>query len=146
MRKIKYAVVHWSASYQATTVEDIRRWHVNGNGWSDIGYHRIILYPKSKNQYWHELVKLGRPEEKAGAHVYPPPGVTRESLGICVVGGSDYKLHPLQKEAIRHTVIILAARFGFSVSATKCHRDFAPTQCPGDEIYHIVTQLREAYA
>tara|TARA_R110001632_G_scaffold174521_1_gene294103 strand:+ start:521 stop:721 length:201 start_codon:yes stop_codon:yes gene_type:complete len=44
MRKIDKIIVHCSATpqFKDFDVEDIRDWHVNGNGWSDIGYHYII--------------------------------------------------------------------------------------------------------
>lgn len=39
-----YIVLHCSATRadQNITTDDIRSWHVNDNGWSDIGYHWVI--------------------------------------------------------------------------------------------------------
>ena len=44
MRKINKFIVHCSATRegQDVTVETIRKWHVEGRGWSDIGYHFYI--------------------------------------------------------------------------------------------------------
>jgi hypothetical protein len=46
MRKedVKYIIVHCSATPEGRDVkaEEVRRWHVEENGWSDIGYHWII--------------------------------------------------------------------------------------------------------
>lgn len=55
---------------------EIRDWHINKNGWSDIGYH----YVNRRNG----LIEIGRPIEVAGAHV---KGHNYDSIGICMVGG-----------------------------------------------------------
>jgi N-acetyl-anhydromuramyl-L-alanine amidase AmpD len=57
-------------------VKEIRDWHVNGNGWSDIGYHYVIRR--------NGEVEVGRPESVAGAHTR---GSNSNSIGICLVGG-----------------------------------------------------------
>ena len=43
MRKIDKIIVHCTATPEGrhTTVEDVRRWHLD-RGWSDIGYHFLI--------------------------------------------------------------------------------------------------------
>ena len=56
--------------------ETIRDWHVNGNGWSDIGYHYVIKR--------NGLVEAGRPVSISGAHA---KGHNADSIGICLVGG-----------------------------------------------------------
>lgn len=57
-------------------VAEIRRWHVQDNGWRDIGYHWLIDRDGT--------ILPGRPEEKAGAHTR---GQNMESIGICLIGG-----------------------------------------------------------
>ena len=44
MRIINEIIVHCSDTPEGRNdkAEDIRRWHVNGNGWSDIGYHYVV--------------------------------------------------------------------------------------------------------
>lgn len=49
----------------------------DGNGWSDIGYHYVILRDGT--------VEFGRPLERSGAHV---AGHNATSVGICLVGGA----------------------------------------------------------
>ena len=43
-RKIERIIIHCSATREGQDVktETIKDWHVNGNGWSDIGYHFVI--------------------------------------------------------------------------------------------------------
>ncbi|WP_067518578.1 N-acetylmuramoyl-L-alanine amidase [Endozoicomonas ascidiicola] len=76
--KTNYIVIHCSATRadQHINTDDIRRWHMNDNGWSDIGYHWVIERDGS--------VQQGRDVDVQGAHVR---GHNHESVGICMVGG-----------------------------------------------------------
>ena len=57
-------------------VTEIRRWHVKGNGWRDIGYHHQIGRGGEH--------AVGRPETAIGAHV---TGRNNGTIGICLLGG-----------------------------------------------------------
>jgi hypothetical protein len=72
-RKVDKIIVHHSASPQDTTVAQIRDWHVNGNGWSDIGYHYIILADGT--------LERGRNINRTGAHC---KNKNKGSIGICL--------------------------------------------------------------
>jgi N-acetylmuramoyl-L-alanine amidase len=74
MRKIKHIVVHHNGK-AGRTIEDIRRTHVRGNGWADIGYHWV----QHENGAWLR----GRPESRAGAGV---EGLNAHAIHVCVVG------------------------------------------------------------
>lgn len=76
--KVDKVIVHCSYTYPDMDigVDTIRDWHVNGNGWKDIGYHYIIRRDGS--------VEQGRDENTPGAHV---AGHNNDSLGICLIGG-----------------------------------------------------------
>lgn len=78
MRTINWIVIHCSATPEGRDVrtETIKKWHVDDNGWSDIGYHYVIELDGS-------LVE-GRKEEKQGAHA---KGYNSNSIGVCYVGG-----------------------------------------------------------
>jgi len=78
--------------------KEIRDWHVNGNGWSDIGYHWVIRRDGT--------IEAGRPEEKSGAHV---KGHNSDSIGIVWVGTN--KIEDKQLDALVTKVKELCCRF-----------------------------------
>jgi len=80
MRKIKQLIVHCSATRPNMDigVDQIRTWHVEERGWSDVGYHYVIKRNGS--------IEKGRDEEVAGAHA---KGFNQTSIGICLIGGLD---------------------------------------------------------
>lgn len=55
MRKIDEIIVHCSATPEGRDVSmaDIRRWHVEERGWSDVGYHFVVTLDGT--------VHIGRP-------------------------------------------------------------------------------------
>tara|TARA_R100000544_G_scaffold23973_2_gene12055 strand:+ start:377 stop:799 length:423 start_codon:yes stop_codon:yes gene_type:complete len=73
-----YIVIHCSATKEHMDVDAalIRKWHVNENGWRDIGYHYVIRR--------NGEVEIGRNTADTGAHA---SGYNHKSIGICVVGG-----------------------------------------------------------
>lgn len=81
MRDIDTIIVHCSATSANHDVrsKDIKRWHTQDNGWSDIGYHYVICRDGA--------VERGRPVSRAGAHVR---GHNDKSIGVCLAGGTDY--------------------------------------------------------
>lgn len=145
MRTIRRVVVHWSVTDKKTTVQDLRRMHVIGNGWSDIGYHRVILHPDSDEHIshpseWWQLVKLGRPIDRIGAHAL---GHNSDSIGVVVVAHPSYGLDPLQEEALKRTVDTLCRRYGLDPKkAVYGHKDLNATACPGPQIYKIVQGIK----
>lgn len=127
MRKIDKIIVHCSATPEgkAFTVQQIRDWHVKGNGWRDIGYHFVV--------YLDGSVHNGRPVGQIGAHC---SGHNAHSIGVCYVGGEvadgshkpkDTRT-PIQKTALRQLLKKLKAQYpGARIYG---HRDFAPKACP----------------
>lgn len=80
MRDIDRIIIHASATRpdQNITAKNIKRWHVEDRGWSDIGYHYVIKRDGT--------LEKGRDIKNAGAHVY---GYNEGSIGVCLVGGVD---------------------------------------------------------
>jgi N-acetylmuramoyl-L-alanine amidase len=91
VRRIDYLIFHISVS-DCGDADEIRRWHIDGNGWDDIGYHWVILNPyKDQDSFVNKRpvilddgrIESGRPFNTPGAHV---AGYNWNSIGICFVG------------------------------------------------------------
>ena len=124
MRKINGIVVHCSDSPddRRVTVDDIRRWHVKDNGWSDIGYHFVIERGG--------VVKPGRPVEKPGAHV---AGHNEDTIGICLEGRNRFDSE--QMEALWFLVDDLLLQYGHAETNVCGHRDLDPRKtCPNFDV------------
>jgi len=77
-KKTEMIVVHCAATKPSMDIgyKEIRKWHVEDNGWDDVGYHYIIKRDGT--------VEVARAEAFQGAHA---PAVNSKSIGICLVGG-----------------------------------------------------------
>lgn len=121
MRKISEIILHCSdtPAGREVTVDDIRRWHVDERGWSDIGYHYVV--------YLDGTVHEGRPEAIQGAHCR---GHNKQSIGICYIGGGSGKdtRTEEQKEALVDLLLILKTKY--PDAKIHGHRDFSNKQCP----------------
>lgn len=76
--KTDYIVIHCAVTPNGDNrfdIEDIRRWHVQNNGWDDVGYHYVITVDGR--------VQTGRNINEVGSHV---KGFNNVSLGICLIG------------------------------------------------------------
>ena len=126
MRQINKIIVHCSATRegQDIPVETIKKWHIEGRGWSDIGYHFYI----DINGNIHK----GRDIAKIGAHC---KGQNRNSIGICYCGGveADGKTPKdtrtiEQKDALVSVLRTLKAMYPKAVIHS--HSDYANKACP----------------
>jgi len=129
-RKIDKIIVHCSATRegQHIDVDTIRDWHVNGRGWSDIGYHYVI--------YLDGTVHPGRPLQRSGAHT---KGQNSNSIGICYIGGveTDGKTPkdtrtPEQKAALDNLLFVLTDIF--ANTTIHGHNEFAAKACPSFDV------------
>tara|TARA_B100000902_G_scaffold379514_1_gene413920 strand:- start:400 stop:822 length:423 start_codon:yes stop_codon:yes gene_type:complete len=125
MREITKVIVHCAATPEGRDVktEEIKRWHTEERGWSDIGYHWVVELDGSINE--------GRSEDINGAHCR---GHNSDSIGICYVGGSDSEGNPKDTRTEGQTDALVtlikeildrhpdAEVFG--------HRDFSSKACP----------------
>ena len=77
-KKTDSIIIHCAATKSSMDIgyEEIRTWHVDQNGWDDVGYHFII---RRNGQ-----LEKARPEGYSGAHA---PSYNGRSIGICLVGG-----------------------------------------------------------
>lgn len=126
MRKINEIIVHCTATPEGKDVKasDIRRFHVEGKGWRDIGYHYVVDLDGS--------VEPGRDESIAGAHC---KGHNSNSIGVAYVGGvaKDGKT-PMdtRTEAQKRSLIELLKCLleKFPGAKIYSHREFANKACP----------------
>lgn len=125
MRKINKIILHCSATPEGRShsLDDFRRWHVDGNGWKDVGYHFIIDIDGS--------IYAARSLNQAGAHTI---GHNTDSIGVCYVGGVDADMKPkdtrtdAQKESLDQLLTYLSYRFDASISG---HNDYTNAKaCP----------------
>jgi len=126
MRPINKIIIHCSSTPEGKdyTVEQIRQWHIQGNGWRDIGYHFVI--------YRDGSVHEGRPITVVGAHC---KGLNARSVGICYVGGcaADGKTPkdtrtPAQRAAL--VALVRKLRSQFPGTTVHGHNEFANKACP----------------
>tara|TARA_R110002020_G_scaffold7771_3_gene32231 strand:+ start:4687 stop:5118 length:432 start_codon:yes stop_codon:yes gene_type:complete len=126
MRQINKLIVHCSATREGhnVPVETIRKWHMEGRGWSDIGYHFYIDLEGN--------ISKGRDIARMGAHC---KGHNRNSIGICYCGGveADGKTpkdtrNYQQIEALLCVLRTLKAMY--PEASIHSHNDFANKACP----------------
>ena len=125
MRKIDKIIIHCSATVEGVNVSTstIKRWHVQGRGWSDIGYHYIIPLDGE--------IEYGRELARSGAHC---KGENENSIGICYIGGlSDKKRAKdtrteAQKEALVN--ILKTLTHIYPKATIHSHFEYANKACP----------------
>ena len=145
MRKITEIFIHCSATkpnwmYESTAdqkVAEIRRWHVEENGWKDIGYHFIIDRDG-------DTVK-GRPIERAGAHA---KNHNANSIAICLIGGwggsatDQFEEHftKLQEESLLKLLDDLTPKF--PDAKIRGHNEVANKGCPCFTVSEFIDDRR----
>ena len=141
MRKVTKIVVHCSDSNWGD-VNEIRKWHVQGNGWSHIGYHYLIHngYPSFNSLStgllldWDGLVVNCLDEELSGIHV---KGMNFSSIGVCLIGKT--KFTDKQMTNLKQLVQSLMFKYHLNVSDVLGHYE-TPTgaaqgkTCPNIEM------------
>lgn len=123
--KIKKIILHHSATPQKMDigVDEIRRWHVDGNGWRDIGYHYVIRRDGT--------IEKGRADDEPGAHAR---GHNMGSLGVCLVGNGSFAIS--QWCALKSLLTVLMVQHeGADIIG---HCDVGNTDCPGFDVAEIV--------
>jgi len=140
MRDINKIIVHCTATREGAPVslDTVRRWHLE-RGWSDIGYHYLILLDGT--------IERGRPEHIQGAHV---KGYNRNSIGVSYVGGVDRELNPKdtrtqdQKDSLHNLLSNLMA--SYEDATLHGHNEFTKKACPSFDVskeYDYIINLYE---
>lgn len=134
MRPINEIVVHctathpgwWSSKTVNQKIAEIRRWHIEERGWSDIGYHFLIDRDGK--------VGLGRPVERVGAHVF---GRNENTIGVSLFGGYDsaetdsFDKNYTDKQADSFKELLIKITSQHKIKIISGHNQYAAKACPG---------------
>lgn len=156
MSALNRAIIHHTAGpgdYNVSNINDskakvraIQNYHMDVNGWSDVGYH--FLFDKLGNSFEGRRNSINKSQRPRGAH----DGVNTNSFGFSALG----YYHPPYNHAFTQAqqnamwdVIAWRMPDGYSpygdgsyggntVGYLDGHRDARATACPGDIIYNSV--------
>jgi hypothetical protein len=134
VRKWQYIVLHHSGE-EGGGYASIDRYHREGRGWDECGYHFVIGNGSETGD--GEIEVGGRwLQQKHGAHTKPPghPEYNEDGLGICLVGNFDESQPTARQiEACRRLLAYLQARCDVPAAGIITHGDAegAKTNCPG---------------
>ena len=149
-----HLIIHHSATSNtsanwAATVRSIWDFHVNTNGWSDIGYNWLV----DPNGVLYE----GRGDGIQGAHFC---GTNGNTMGVCMLG--NFTSASPSAEALATLTTLLAWKscdedidpLGTSLHNSSNsilmnisgHRDGCSTACPGNQFYPTLPQVRNGVA
>jgi hypothetical protein len=166
---VHFAIVHhtagsnsYTASQSAGIVRSIYLYHVQGNGWNDIGYNFLV----DKYGQIFEGRYGGMTRAVIGAHAM---GFNVGSAGVSVIG--NYSAATVTPAARAALVSLLAWRLDLAhvdpnsrvvrvstgnpryppgtavtLNAVSGHRDTYPTSCPGTSLYAQLPAIRTAVA
>ncbi len=151
---VSHLIVHHSAgtnvsSDWAGVVRSIWDFHVNINGWSDIGYNWLI----DPNGVLYE----GRGDNILGAHFC---GTNSKTMGVCVMGdftdiepttGARTMLQNLLSWKICDIDVdpegtAFHSSSGMILHHISGHQDGCATACPGDSFYPLMPEVRMGVA
>ncbi|MDE2312991.1 MAG: N-acetylmuramoyl-L-alanine amidase [Elusimicrobia bacterium] len=138
--------IHHTAGPQTMDLKDtlrevrfIQDFQQNGRGWDDIGYHFLIDGAGN--------IIEGRPVNAVGSHV---KGFNDGNIGIAVMGyfspPVNDELTKAQLGALVALIRYLHGRYGIAFSEVKGHRDYERTECPGDNVYNLLPEIRKEAA
>jgi hypothetical protein len=147
---VTHLIVHHSAGVNtssdwAAVVRGIWDYHVNSNGWDDVGYNWLV----DPNGVLYE----GRGDDVRGAHFC---GNNTNTQGVCMMGTyiddvpteeamttlKEYLAWKSAKDNIDPTAVSNHVPSAEDIPQVAGHRDGCNTSCPGDMLYASMGQLR----
>src|SRR3990167_627826 len=136
LHRIRAVVIHHSATPRSATFESIKQYHTRDKGWTDIGYHYVILGDGT--------LRYGRTLPRMGAHAI---GRNIDTVGVCLVGDNTKPSEawvPEQLATLRR--LLEALRLVFPGIILLRHADaYAQhkTECPGISDKALTELLRD---
>jgi N-acetyl-anhydromuramyl-L-alanine amidase AmpD len=123
-RAVHTLFIHCSASDRPEhdDVAVMRDWHVNGNGWSDVGYHYYVKRDGT--------IQPGRPLERTPAA--QGDGYNAGTIAVCFGGLTKSRFTPDQFRAGAGLVRAIADAYGERGVKIRVrgHREVYPKECP----------------
>lgn len=134
MRTVDAIIVHCADTPVTMDIgySEIRHWHVDLNGWNDVGYHFIIRRDGT--------VENGRDIDVPGAHA---KGHNSKSIGVCLVGGKGADGAPeanftlAQYQTLNALVARLRHEHGGDIKVIG-HRDVSEKACPSFNVQALL--------
>lgn len=136
-KPVPFYVIHHTVSPHCTTksecskqMRNIQNWHMDGNGWSNIGYSFLI----GEDGRIYE----GRGWETVGAHSY---GYNRRSVGIAFIGTFTNGLPKSLALIAAKELISCGVRLGYVTNDYSIvgHRQTSATLCPGNDLFNEIS-------
>jgi hypothetical protein len=126
-------ITHYSAGPPSQTVRQIQNFHMDTNGWPDIGYNWLVTQDGT--------IYEGRLHNWMAVGTHAANNNTR-SIGVCFIG-RDADVTDQAKASIRWLYDEANRLSGKSLRKLG-HRDVNPTTCPGDNLWNWVHAGMEA--
>lgn len=137
MRKIKYIVLHCTATPQDTKIVTIVKYWINTLGWKNPGYHFIIRADGSHE----EMLSI----DKVANGVQ---GYNSESIHISYIGGVDAKNKPVDNRTVyqkaKQVYLLKDLKQKFPEAEIKGHRDFPGVNkaCPSFDVKTWLLEIK----
>lgn len=137
MRKIENIVLHCTATPQNTTVESIKNYWHNVEGWKFPGYHFLI----EANGNIHNLLSINEVANGVRGHNY-------NSIHISYIGGVDDKGEPIDNRTPRQVLsqmkLLVELSEKYPDAKILGHRDFegVTKACPSFDARKFTEQIK----
>jgi hypothetical protein len=165
-RSVDRAFVHhtvgsngYTQAQAAAVVRAVMAFHINGNGWNDIGYNFLIdrfgtIYEGRAGGIDRAVIGAqagGFNTSSTGVAMMgtftsgAPPAAAMQSLDRLLAWIADvHHFHPLRaSQATSLGSTRFPAGTEVSLSTISGHRDVSSTACPGDAVYPLLPQIRD---
>jgi N-acetyl-anhydromuramyl-L-alanine amidase AmpD len=135
-----------SQTHAFQLARQIQNYHMDSNGWIDSGQHFTISRGGFITEARHRSLETlrGRTNLVSGAHC---PGQNNLAVGIENEGNYTSTVPP---QALYNQLVSLCAyictQYGIASDRIYGHRDYINTDCPGDQLYALLPQLRRDVA
>jgi len=131
-----FVIVHHSATARdTTTTESIKKYHIDHNGWDNIGYHKVIEGDGS--------IHTGMPINMVGYHCLYGD-LNYKSVGICLTGNfQEERPSGAQLKSLEEVLKEWEEKYDIPRDKILGHKKTgAATSCPGDNLVSWLEKYR----